>query len=359
MNGISISNVGDDPDLIAEWSEYVANHCDATVYHDLAWRSIFEKSFGYRSWMLMAHHEHSGQVVGVLPLYLVRGFGSSRLVSVPFRDRGGPLWTDESALDRLLSSAKALQKETGASSLVLKSIDSWPEGMAIRHGFKENHHWIRSLVLLDSMTEEALWKHIGPKTRNMVRQAEARGLSFVDLTGMREAVNVWYPLHLETQKRLGVPPFPRVFFETMLAKLAREDAVRIYGVSRQKNAWLSAMILLREPEMGIYGYSASSREAQQSRANDLMLYMALRTLIAEGCELFDMGSDSPQQSSLLFFKRKWGAVQQRIPSYVYGKSDRGLVDSSSPSYLLARKVFSRMPLEMSEIAGRYLTRRFG
>ena len=359
MSEIRVLSVKDDAAEIEKWNEFVAAHSEATLYHHLAWRRIFEQSFGYKSWMLMACDEGGGgQTVGVLPLYLVNGLFSSKLVSVPFRDRGGPLWITGDALEALLTSAKLLIKEAGAKLLVMKSLSRWPVDTLRNHTLLENMHWVRSVVPINSLSVETLWKNIGAKTRNMIRQAEANGLAFEDITNSPDALDQWYRLHLGTQKRLGIPPFPKVYFLSLIRELMMIGAVSVYCVKKE-NLALAAMILFRDGRTGIYAYSASSVDAQKLRANDLLIFRTIRELISAGYWNFDMGSDSPHQDSLLFFKRKWGAKQLAIPHYSYGSFDPASADSASSRYKLARRFFSWLPLPLSALFSRYGTRYFG
>ena len=359
MNHLEVISVGTCLEDVTAWNDYVAIHPSASPYHHLAWRTIFEKGFGYRSWMLMVRDARNGSVRGVLPLYLVQGLRSSRLVSVPFRDRGGPICSDEAAMISLVDAAKKIFHQAGSAALIFKSIAPWPDELTRSLRLEKKLHWVQSRVSLEGLSSEGLWKQIGPKTRNKVRQAENAGLTFDELTGLEAALTSWYRLHLETQRRLGVPPFPEMFFATMFAELAKLGAISIYCVRNKFGNPVAASILLRQDRIGIYAYSASSLEAHQVRANDLMLFEIIRHLSQAGYGYFDMGSDAPNQDSLLLFKSKWGAVQDLIPTYVYGDPEQAIVDSSASTYALARKLFARLPRPVYVMAGRYLTKRFG
>lgn len=158
MNDIRVVTVGSNPAEMTAWNDYVASHPAASAYHHLAWRTIFETGFGYRSWMLMARDVGNESVRGILPLYLVHGLGSSRLVSVPFRDRGGPLWSEEIAMASLVDAAKEIFRQTGAASMILKSIAIWPATLTRQLDLQEQMHWVRSLVSLDGLTGDKFSK---------------------------------------------------------------------------------------------------------------------------------------------------------------------------------------------------------
>ena len=341
----------------AEWDTYVLAHPDSTVYHRYAWRSIFGESFGYRSFYLMARDER-GAVSGVLPLFLVRSPFSKRLVAVPFRDRGGLLWSGDEAFTALAAEARKIAVETGAAFSEFKSIVSYPTALRDGAGMQEHVYWVRSSVDLKPLDRELLWKKLGAKTRNMIRQAEEASLELRDLTFAEHGPALWYSLYLDTQKRMGLPPFPLAFFRRMLTGLRDESAAKLFAVMRGDEP-LAATIVLLHRRVGIYGYSASAKAGQAHRPNDFMLYGVMTRLLDEQFEEFDLGSDAPAQESLLFFKRKWLATQSPIPTYISGAPDFAASDSSHPRYRLVRRVFQHIPRPLLRAIGTATTRFFG
>lgn len=340
------------------WQDYVEGHTDATVYHLLAWRNIFGKSFGYRSWYLLAKNSSNGRVAGCAPLFLVNSLLSPRLVSVPFRDRGGPLWDCPEAFHALLHEAKCIAKKNGARFIELKSLCAYPQALVQEEGLQEQKYWIRSTVSLQNLDEERLWTSVGDKTRNMVRQAEQAQLAFDDVTRDERGFSMWYALHLLTQKRLGLPPFPEIFFKTMMQELVKTNTIKIFLV-RKEHTPLAACILFLHRKMCIYAYSASDGAEKTVRPNDFMLFNIIKWLLQNDYHEFDMGSDAPSQKGLLFFKRKWLAKQEPLPVYTFGKSTRSVSDSSAPRYALLRKGFQYLPTGVLRMLGSVMTRHFG
>jgi len=117
------------------WDEYVYNHPKATLYHIFGWKNVIDKTYGHKTYYLMAiresegsqlkaqssqlsvknyelslpretkslfnwgsnsHKLNPGQVVGILPLvHLKHFFFGNSLISIPFFDLGGILAGDE------------------------------------------------------------------------------------------------------------------------------------------------------------------------------------------------------------------------------------------------------------------------
>lgn len=336
-----------------EWNRYASSHERATVYHLSQWVRIFGEALGYQSRLLMAKKD-AGATCGILPLYLVRGLIGRRLVAVPFRDRGGPVFDTADALTALLRHAGELARREQAG-ILLKSLDPLPDE-ALASGLTRRDHWVHSRMPIGDLTRDALWERIGNKNRNMVRQAQNSGLTAVCATKQPDVAERWYALHVQTQRRLGVPPFPQRFFTEMLDALAPLGSIELLEI-RNSAGPCAATILFFHRDTCIYGYSASSVEGQRLRANDLMLFEAIALAAERRLVSFDFGSDSPSQESLLFFKRKWGAEQNVIP--VYASQDVTIADSSDAKYALARMVFRAMPPALLSSIGSRVVRLFG
>jgi len=144
----------------------------------------------------------------------------------------------------------------------------------------------------------------------------------------------------------------------MLSELSKNNGIKIFLVKRLSETVAGTIILLHR-KTGIYGYSASHPSAQNYRPNDFMLFNAIKWLMNGGFEVFDMGSDSPSQKSLLFFKRKWLAKQETIPTYSFGSVSSWLSDSSDNRFTFVRKCFRYLPVRLSRMAGEMTVRYFG
>lgn len=319
----------------AEWDEFARGQPDASIYHLSAWARVLKQGFGYAAKSLAIRDENH-QMVAMVPLFEVKGLLARRLVGVPFRDRGGVLSTSPEAERAAYLAARNLAIETRVSRLVLKSCSTTHDEVAREVGFSVSKYWVHSVMALG---QGDLWRRIGKKNRNMVRQAQRNGLS-VEWRRGAEHTDAWYRLHRTTQSRLGVPVFPRALFEAILDE-GREWA-RLLLVAGPEGP-VAGGLFFEFSGRYIYGYSASTIAGQEMRANDLMLFEALREAEKAHARWFDFGSDSPRQTSLLAFKKKWGALQSLTTVLSVPASSEERNDSSSPLYALARGVGRRLP----------------
>ena len=60
------------------WEAYVRHNKDATFYHRVAWKRVFEESFGHEAIYLLAID--NGLVVGILPIIQLKSFIFGRML---------------------------------------------------------------------------------------------------------------------------------------------------------------------------------------------------------------------------------------------------------------------------------------
>jgi hypothetical protein len=318
-----------------EWDEFAKGHREASIYHLSDWARVLKRGFGYEAKGL-AIRDADRRIVAIAPLFEVKGLLGRRLVGVPFRDRGGVLSTSPESERAAYLATRSLALDTKASRLVLKSCSTTDEETARALGFSVSKYWVHSVMALGVGD---LWRRIGKKNRNMVRQAQKCGLT-VEWRRGAEHTDAWYRLHRATQSRLGVPVFPRALFEAIMDE-GREWA-RLLLVSGPAGPVAGALFFEFSGRY-IYGYSASTPVGQEKRANDLILFEALRQAEGAGARWFDFGSDSPRQTSLIAFKKKWGAEQSLTTVLSIPASSEERSDSSSGLYSLARGLGRRLP----------------
>jgi hypothetical protein len=177
---------------LAAWDACVEARPQGNIYHNLVWKAVTEEGLGHRAYYLRAL-DSSGQFVGVLPLFLVRGMFGRRLVSVPMRDRGGVLATDGPTASRLVARAIALTRELHCQYLQLRSLEEIDPTVLREHDLHCERCWITTRIDLSPGVEK-LWKALD---RDFVRWAigKARKEGMV-----RKA---WALLPIQGSKSLG------------------------------------------------------------------------------------------------------------------------------------------------------------
>lgn len=341
------------------WERYVQHHPEGCHYQSLLWKKIFAETFQFKACHLIARDQKT--IIGVLPLFKIPSFKGPLMSSIPFRDRAAPLYDNKFVLQKLLEEARNLALRENCRALMIKCPFEILTNKAQQGDFLVSRDWIRSTLVLPQKVDE-LWRQLTDKTRNMVRQGERSGLRFVpDIKGTTNVAKI-IDLFRQTHHRLGIPPFPHKFYWRLHEELIREGSGFFSAVYSQDDI-VSASVLLDDHKAFVYAYAGSSSDAWPLRANDFLIWNCLKLAIERGKPLFDFGSDSSHQDSVLFFKKKWGANQTPLTFYTSNLSQKGNQgfkwrDSSSGFYPFLRNIVKKLPRPLYNITGHF-THYFG
>jgi FemAB-related protein (PEP-CTERM system-associated) len=275
----------------AAWERFVAACPEATFFHRIGWREIFEKHFRHRTHYLLA--EKGGEIVGVLPLAEVKSmlFGHS-LLSLPFAVYGGVACSDPAAVAPLHAAATALGRELGVEHLELRNViareSEWPR--------QELYVTFRKALLPDV---QANMLAIPRKQRAMVRKALGRGLNAeIDSTPDR-----FYALYADNQHRHGTPPHARAYFAA-LRRVFGEDCEFLIVTSPEGKPVSGVLSFYFRNEVFPY-YAGDVTEARELAANDFKYWSLMQRAVERGMAVFDYGR-SKRDTGSFDFKKNWG-----------------------------------------------------
>lgn len=287
-------------DSASRWDGYVLRHAQATSYHLYGWRSCLGEGLRHRSIYLWARR--AGQVVGVLPLVLMRRpLLGDLLVSLPFVNYGGILADDASAAQALQDEAIRLARRLAVSELELRQTSA-----EVVRGLSASTQRV-SMVLSLPTHEQALWKQLGSKLRNQVRKAEKTGFQ-LQLHG-EAGLDAFYAVFSQNMRDLGSPVWSRGFFQRILRRFPQR--ARLCVLSLQHFPAAAALVFSFKRTLEI-PWASSLRTFNAVCANVGLYHGILSHAVREGFEHFDFGRSAPG-SGTWKFKKQWGA--EEIPLY--------------------------------------------
>ena len=282
------------------WLEFVGAQSAATPFHHVSWTRLLEECYGYRSFALVVH-DASGRIAGGLPIVdVVRRRSRRRWVSLPFTDHFPPLVTTPAVVSELPQLLDATRREHEVSSLVVR------DRLSDRVAHVDNSS-VRHTLALPEDFDAAAKGFVPPLHRNL-RRASKVGLQVRPFESEADVIDGFYPIHLATRRRLGVPIQPRRLFRLVWRHLLESGLGFGLLVSSEQGP-VAAGIFLAWNGTVVCKYSASYREAWPSRPNDLMFASAIRWGIDHECHTFDFGRTDVEASGLRRFKRGFGAIE--------------------------------------------------
>jgi FemAB-related protein (PEP-CTERM system-associated) len=328
------------------WDAFVFACPQATFFHRIGWREIYEGVFRHRSHYLLA--ERDGAIVGVLPLVQLRSmlFGHS-LVSLPFAVYGGVAVSDAAAVPALHAAARELGRSLGVQHLELRNREhleaQWPH--------QDLYVTFRRELLPEV---EANMLAIPRKQRAMVRKGIKANLrSEIDAGTDR-----FFDLYADNQHRHGTPPQSKQYFEA-LKRVFGDDCEQLIVLSPEGLAVSGVLSFFFRDEVLPY-YAGDIPAARDLAANDFKYWELMRRACERGIRVFDYGR-SKRDTGSFDFKKNWGFEPTPL-HYEYCLYSRDTVPQNNPSnpkYRAAIDVWRRLPRGVVNALGPVLARHLG
>ena len=328
-----------------DWQSYIDSKSAATLFHSLNWMDAVRASYSHRPHYLMAYH--SGELVGVFPIFEIRSWLAGRiLVSVPYAVYGGAVCDDQWVADELLGAARKLARDIGARYLDMRSAKPLFDGLTTVD------RYVTFTKALPATVDEVLGT-FPRKARAEARQARDKHRLSVRFDDA-QLETVW-ALYSRSMQRLGSPNFPRRFFRALLEAMPDQHLVSVvYRGSRP----IAGLLSFTHRDTVFPYYSGCDHEqANRTGANNFLYMTLMEKAVEMGLKQFDFGRTRVGNSGSYNFKKNQGFEPTPL-GYQFDVPDGGAVPNLSPSnkkFHLAQKVWRKLPLALTRPLGSWLS----
>lgn len=333
-----------DPLVGPEWDQLVSSHPDATFFHSSAWAKTLARTYGHKPFYLC--FSRFGAPQALVPMMEVKStFTGRRGVALPFSDFCSPLFFQKDESNFLFSQLSALASERAWKHFELRD----PRGpeFSVDPSIQYFGH---SLNL--QKNAEALFAGFSSPVRRAIRKAEKSKLS-VRVSHSWQSVLEFYRLHVLTRRRHGLPPQPLSFFRHLFEEALRTRLGFVVQATLEKRC-VSAAVFFQLGRMALYKFGASDSAGQDLRANNLVMWEAIRLLARGGAHTLHFGRTSLSDAGLRRFKLGWGAAEEVI-RYVRWNTVSGQWTVGANHQTGAHNMlFAKMPHALNRLAGALL-----
>jgi hypothetical protein len=201
-----------------------------------------------------------------------------------------------------------------------------------------------------------------PKTRERARIGWAvRKASKLGVT-LRPALTdadlgKWYGTYLETMRHNMVPPRSYRFFATIWRTLQPAGMMQVllaeHGEGSKKKIIAGSIFLIFGQTVS-YAFNGMRRQYASFRANDAIMWYAIRAACEKGFQWFDFGEVPDDDTELAKFKSKWGAQPTRLYRYMSPappKLEGQPGNLHRYGSVLAQKIWTKLPLKATAWIG--------
>jgi CelD/BcsL family acetyltransferase involved in cellulose biosynthesis len=281
----------------AQWARFIGAHAATTPFLQPVWAQVLADAYSLSSFALVRRDASTGDIIEGVPVVATPRvpFRERRLVSLPFTDHAPPLVRDGSGF---ASEVEAFCRSHGFRDVEVRGEVA---GLGARAAVVGVRHTLALTPDIDS-----LLGGLSKGKRRDVRVAERSGVVVRRGETERDLTDVFFPLHLATRRRLGVPVQPKRFFRLLWRRVLATGGGFVL-VAEEHRRPVAAAVFLEGGGRLIYKYSATDPAGRAALANDLVLWEAIRHGAEQRLRELDFGRSDFGSVGLRAYKRRWGA----------------------------------------------------
>jgi Acetyltransferase (GNAT) domain len=331
------------------WDDMVAASGKGSFFHSSYWARVLYESYGYRP-VYFTFPDDEGKKA-LVPLMEVKScITGKRGVSLPFTDYCEPIIEGGCTIGDVTEHIVRFGKKSGWRYVELRSgggAPPWARASSSYYGH----------VLDISRDEKTLFTSFRQSTRRSIKKAQREGVE-VAVSSSLYSAREFYRLNCMTRKSHGLPPQPYRFFE----KVYEHAVAKGHGMvvlADYNGKTIAGAMYFSFGRKAMYKYGASDSAYQHLRANNLVMWEAIRYYAKKGLTSFCFGRTEPENSGLLQFKRGWGGREEVMNYYRYDLKRDSCVAEASKLHGFHNKVFANMPVPFLKLTGSLLYKHMG
>ncbi len=330
------------------WNEALSRSPDASFFHTSNWARVLCESYRYRPAYFVEGRETLATLVPFLEVRSV--LTGRRGVSLPFTDYSAPIIGDGSDRRDVMRQVVDHARAAGWRYVEIRGLEGLGGEVPV---FSEYHGHVVALA----GTEEAQLLALRDSTKRNIKKAAKEGVTVARLD-TEGAVAEFYRLNCLTRKEHGLPPQPPRFFRGLFEHVISKGLGFVF-LAYHHGVAVAANVYLHYRDTAIYKYGASDKAFQHLRANNLVMWEAIRWYRQNGYASLCFGRTEPENQGLLQFKSGWGAAERQIRYYRYDVKANAFVRGKAHGPALYNRVFRAMPVSLSRVSGEMLYRHMG
>jgi hypothetical protein len=317
-----------------DWDVWISGQPRLSFFHSAAWASVLQRTYGFLPAYFVATRER--QLAAVLPLMEINSWLTGRRgASLPFTDSCEPSGNSESAQKDLFQAALKHGRARGWKYLECRG------GEQMLDDAKPSVSFLGHRMSLFGDTDY-LFTRLHSPVRRAIRKAEKSGLT-VEISQGLGAIRAYYGLHCKTRREHGLPPQPFRFFYNIHEHILAHNFGVVVTVKLGRRPIASAVFFRRGVE-AIYRFGASDNRFQDLRANNLVMWEAIKWHARRGIKTLHFGRTSLADEGLRRYKLGWGVDEHRINYYKYDLHKDTFVRDTDNAHGWHNRVFRALPV---------------
>jgi predicted N-acyltransferase len=279
-----------------------------------------------------------------------------RLVSLPFADHCDPLVDSQSDMQELLALIQSETREKGFRYIEFRPVHQFRNGGA---GFHSTYSYCFHELNLEPSIDALFRGFHKDSTQRKIRRAEREGLRYEEGRS-GDLLEHFYHLFFMTRRRHQVPPQPRNWFRNLIDCFGESLKVRV--AFRNQSA-VAAILTVCHRNTLVYKYGCSDVKFNNLGGMQFLFWRAIQEAKKSGLHFLDLGRSDWENTGLITFKDRWGAVRSTLTysRYTAAADSPGNFAPANADWKLqfAKHFFAHAPKGVLLAAGRVLYKHVG
>lgn len=337
------------PSYIDNWDQMLLSSDNYSIFHSSMWQQVLSESYQYTPKYVCQIAEDKFQYL--LPLIEISSYISGkRGVSLPFTDYCDPILNRNESIQKIPEQVIDMGKNSRWKYVELRSGKiTIPQNQ--RSTFFYNHR-----LDLEKGTDY-LFSRFNNNTKRNIKKAKQEGIT-IKMSRSLESLRLYYKLHCLTRKRHGIPPQSFYFFKKIHENLIEKDFGFILLASGNGRV-IAGAVYLHFGDQALYKFGASDIKYKEYRANNLIMWYAIKWFTKNNFKNFDFGRTENNNPGLRRFKTGWGGREEVINYYKYDLINNCYLKDNRSINKPIKLFFGKMPIFANKISGNILYKHIG
>ncbi len=291
------------------------------------------------------------ELLTCIPVMEVKSFLTGRRgVSLPFTDYCEPIIEKTISIQDIFSYLTEYGKQVGWKYIEIRGNGNSPHDLPV-----SSYYYGHILDL--SQNEEQIFSGFRSSTRRNIKKAIKEGVK-VNVSNSLKSIREFYRLNCITRKDHGQPPQPYYFFKKIYDHIISKNYGMVVSAS-YKGKIIAGAVYFHFGKKALFKYGASDKKYQHVRANNIVMWEAIKRYCKQGYSTFCFGRTEQENPGLRQFKSGWGAEEKIIKYYKYDLKKSAFLNGNSRMSELHNKVFNKMPIPLLKVVGSVLYKHIG
>jgi hypothetical protein len=332
-----------------DWDQLLIKAEDYSFFHSSAWAEVLHQTYGYTPHYFTIVED--GMLLALFPIMEVKSFlTGKRGVSLPFSDYCEPIISNGISSQEMLDFIKGYGKERGWKCVEFRGAQNF-----LDKEIPSESYFGHTLDITKDIHK--IFSGFRESTRRNIRKAEREGVK-VGIFNSSDSVREFFRLNCITRKHHGLPPQPYSFFKKIYENIISKY-LGFVALASHKKKIIAGAVYFHCGEKAFYKYGASDKRFQHLRANNLVMWEAIKWYAQNGYKSLCFGRTEPDNMGLRQYKAGWGTDEKTIKYYRYDLKTDNFMKRNDKTIGLHNKILKKIPIPLLKFTGRFLYKHIG